>query len=135
MIFTIIQILEKQNQFPDIEKLMSDWLKRLSKVLLVTDKFTVQIKQGYKEAKELWKNDYCRILKKAIAIPILLFFCWVSFLILRIAISTDFGTLDNTGSGYAQGIDVFWRDKENVKNLDYWIRMCGQYSQANGRDS
>ncbi len=91
MIFTIIQILEKQNQFPDIEKLMSDWLKRLSKVLLVTDKFTVQIKQGYKEAKELWKNDYCRILKKAIAIPILLFFCWVSFLILRIAISTDFG--------------------------------------------
>jgi len=31
MIFTIIQILEKQNQFPDIEKLMSDWLKRLSK--------------------------------------------------------------------------------------------------------
>ncbi|CAO5048189.1 hypothetical protein MICAER10613_026130 [Microcystis aeruginosa] len=91
MIFTIIQILEKQNQFPDIEKLMSDWLKRLSKVLLVTDKFTVQIKQGYKEAKELWKNDYCRILKRAIAIPILLFFCWVSFLILRIAISNDFG--------------------------------------------
>ena len=34
---------------------------------------------------------------------------------------TDFGTLDNTGSGYAQGIDVFWRDKESVKNLDYWI--------------
>ncbi|GCA80966.1 hypothetical protein MiTs_02976 [Microcystis aeruginosa NIES-2521] len=91
MIFTIIQILEKQNQFPDIEKLMSDWLKRLSKVLLVTDKFTVPIKQGYKEAKELWKNDYCRILKRAIAIPILLFFCWVSFLILRIAISNDFG--------------------------------------------
>ncbi|OCY14391.1 MAG: hypothetical protein BEV12_04780 [Microcystis aeruginosa CACIAM 03] len=77
-IFTIIQILEKQNQFPDIEKLMSDWLKRLSKVLLVTDKFTVQIKQGYKEAKELWKNDYCRILKRAIAISILLFFCGVS---------------------------------------------------------
>jgi len=71
MIFTIIQILEKQNQFPDIEKLMSDWLKRLSKVLLVTDKFTVPIKQGYKEAKELWKNDYCRILKRAIAIPLI----------------------------------------------------------------
>jgi hypothetical protein len=63
-IFTIIQILEKQNQFPDIEKLMSDWLKRLSKVLPVTDKFTVGIKQGYKEAKELWKNDYCRIKKR-----------------------------------------------------------------------
>ncbi len=61
---------------------MSDWLKRLSKVLLVTDKFTVQIKQGYKEAKELWKNDYCRILKRAIAIPLLLLlfvgFTWVN---------------------------------------------------------
>ena len=33
----------------------------------------------------------------------------------------NFGTLDNTGSGYAKGIDVFWRDKESVKNLDYWI--------------
>lgn len=33
----------------------------------------------------------------------------------------NFGTLDNSGSGYAQGIDVFWRDKESVKNLDYWI--------------
>ena len=33
----------------------------------------------------------------------------------------NFGVLDNTGSGYAQGIDVFWRDKESVKNLDYWI--------------
>ena len=61
MIFTIIQILEKQNQFPDIEKLMSDWLKRLSKVLQATDKFTVRIKQGYKEAKDLWKNDYYMI--------------------------------------------------------------------------
>jgi hypothetical protein len=29
--------------------------------------------------------------------------------------------IDNTGSGYAQGVDVFWRDKESVKNLDYWI--------------
>ena len=34
----------KQNQFPDIEKLMSDWLKRLSKVLQATDKFTVPIR-------------------------------------------------------------------------------------------
>ncbi|CCI04525.1 Similarity (fragment) [Microcystis aeruginosa PCC 9443] len=40
---------------------MSDWLKRLSKVLQATDKFTVRIKQGYKEAKDLWKNDYYMI--------------------------------------------------------------------------
>lgn len=33
----------------------------------------------------------------------------------------NFGQLDNSGSGYAQGIDFFWRDKKTVKNLDYWI--------------
>ena len=29
--------------------------------------------------------------------------------------------LSNAGSGYAQGIELFWRDKKTVKNLDYWI--------------
>ena len=33
----------------------------------------------------------------------------------------NYGTLDNSGSGYAQGIDFFWRDKQTVKGLDYWI--------------
>jgi hypothetical protein len=33
----------------------------------------------------------------------------------------NFGQVDNSGGGYAQGIDVFWRDKKTVKNLDYWI--------------
>jgi vitamin B12 transporter len=28
---------------------------------------------------------------------------------------------NNSGSGYAQGIELFWRDKKTVKNLDYWI--------------
>lgn len=32
-----------------------------------------------------------------------------------------FGTVDNSGSGYAQGIDFFWRDKKSIKNFDYWI--------------
>jgi vitamin B12 transporter len=27
----------------------------------------------------------------------------------------------NTGFGDAKGIEVFWRDKKTVKNLDYWI--------------
>ncbi len=30
-------------------------------------------------------------------------------------------TYNNQGSGYAQGIDLFWRDSKTVKNLDYWI--------------
>ncbi len=31
------------------------------------------------------------------------------------------GRTDNTGNGYAQGFDVFWRDQKTVKGLDYWI--------------
>ncbi len=34
---------------------------------------------------------------------------------------TDFGTVDNSGYGYARGIDVFWRDKASIPLLDYWI--------------
>jgi hypothetical protein len=33
----------------------------------------------------------------------------------------NYGELDNSGSGYAQGIDFFFRDKKTIKNLDYWI--------------
>lgn len=28
---------------------------------------------------------------------------------------------DNSGSGYAQGIELFWRDKKTFKNIDYWL--------------
>jgi hypothetical protein len=28
---------------------------------------------------------------------------------------------NNNGNGYAKGIDVFWRDKKSIKNLDYWL--------------
>ena len=27
----------------------------------------------------------------------------------------------STGTGYARGLDVFWRDRKTVKNLDYWL--------------
>jgi len=27
----------------------------------------------------------------------------------------------NTGDGYARGIELFWRDKKTLRNLDYWI--------------
>lgn len=30
-------------------------------------------------------------------------------------------TVDNSGHGYAQGLELFWRDKKSVKNLDYWL--------------
>lgn len=28
---------------------------------------------------------------------------------------------NNLGNGYAQGLELFWRDKQTIKNLDYWI--------------
>jgi len=30
-------------------------------------------------------------------------------------------TYNNNGKGYAQGIELFWRDKKTFKGLDYWI--------------
>jgi hypothetical protein len=33
----------------------------------------------------------------------------------------DLGQVDNSGSGYAQGIDFFWRDKKSIQNFDYWV--------------
>ncbi len=28
---------------------------------------------------------------------------------------------NNNGYGYARGVEIFWRDKKSVKNLDYWV--------------
>lgn len=28
---------------------------------------------------------------------------------------------DNSGTGYAKGIEFFWRDRKSIKNFDYWI--------------
>lgn len=32
-----------------------------------------------------------------------------------------YGTVDNSGHGYAAGAELFWRDRKTVKNGDYWI--------------
>ncbi|MFA0960641.1 TonB-dependent receptor domain-containing protein [Roseivirga sp. BDSF3-8] len=31
------------------------------------------------------------------------------------------GMPENTGEGFAKGAELFWRDRETVKNLDYWV--------------
>ncbi|MDT0621972.1 TonB-dependent receptor [Croceitalea vernalis] len=28
---------------------------------------------------------------------------------------------ENSGNGYATGLDIFWRDNKTIKNLDYWV--------------
>ncbi len=32
-----------------------------------------------------------------------------------------FSNFSNNGEGYAKGLDVFWRDGNSIKNLEYWI--------------
>lgn len=29
--------------------------------------------------------------------------------------------MDNSGSGYAQGGELFWRDNQSIRNVDYWV--------------
>jgi outer membrane cobalamin receptor len=42
-----------------------------------------------------------------------------------ISFDTEFESFDsnfqNTGDGYAQGFDLFFRDNESIKNVDYWV--------------
>jgi len=39
--------------------------------------------------------------------------------------NTDFAEttsiFESNGEGYSQGIDIFWRDNETIKNVDYWL--------------
>jgi len=42
-------------------------------------------------------------------------------LIKTIPVSYNYYSYNNTGSGYAQGIELFWRDKKTFKNFDYWF--------------
>ena len=40
-------------------------------------------------------------------------------------------TYNNMGNGYAQGIDLFWRDSKSVRDLDYWISYSFIHSKRN----
>ena len=41
----------------------------------------------------------------------------------------DDHALNNSGYGFARGVELFWRDNKSVKNIDYWI----SYSYLNTR--
>jgi hypothetical protein len=32
-----------------------------------------------------------------------------------------YSTYNNSGSGYAKGFELFWRDKKSIKDFDYWV--------------
>lgn len=40
----------------------------------------------------------------------------------------------NAGSGFAQGIDLFWRDNKTFKNTDYWVSYSYIDTQRDYRD-
>jgi vitamin B12 transporter len=42
-------------------------------------------------------------------------------LVKTIPVSYTYSSYTNGGSGYADGIDFFWRDKKTFKDFDYWI--------------
>jgi hypothetical protein len=39
----------------------------------------------------------------------------------RYQYSSDPNHYDNGGYGYAGGVDIFWRDRQSLKGVDYWI--------------
>lgn len=41
---------------------------------------------------------------------------------------------DNAGHGFARGVDIFWRDQETIRNLDYWISYSYVDSKRNYLD-
>jgi len=51
---------------------------------------------------------------------------------------TEFESFDsnfsNSGSGFAKGIDLFWRDSKSFKNLDYWVSYSYLDSKRNYRN-
>jgi len=42
-------------------------------------------------------------------------------LVKAIPVNYYFSNYNNDGTGYAKGIEFFWRDKKTIKNFDYWI--------------
>ena len=42
-------------------------------------------------------------------------------LVKTIPLNYQIAKFDNSGTGYAQGVELFFRDKKSFKNLDYWI--------------
>ena len=42
-------------------------------------------------------------------------------LVKTVPISYNYFGYNNSGSGFADGIELFWRDKKTFKDFDYWI--------------
>ena len=74
------------------------------------------VNQGRIFRAELYRKDYDNLVK----------------------FDTEFESFDSNfnsnGDGYAQGLDVFWRDNTSFKNLDYWVSYSLLDTQRNHRN-
>lgn len=48
--------------------------------------------------------------------------------------SADFSPANNSGSGYARGVDVFFRDRTTIRNGDYWLAYSFLDTRRDYRD-
>jgi len=57
-------------------------------------------------------------------------------LVKQVTFPTDYSypLYNNSGSGYAKGIDIFWRDKKTFSLADYWISYSYLDTKRNYRD-
>src|SRR5690348_16440675 len=49
-------------------------------------------------------------------------------------VKTNNNVFNNSGDGYAKGIDLFWRDRKTIKDVDYWVSYSFLYTKRNFRD-
>jgi hypothetical protein len=42
-------------------------------------------------------------------------------LIKQVPVGYNYFSYNNSGNGFAKGVDIFFRDKKTIKDLDYWI--------------
>ncbi len=50
------------------------------------------------------------------------------------SLESSASNFSNTGSGYAKGLDIFWRDNKSVENLEYWVSYSFIDSQRDFRN-
>jgi vitamin B12 transporter len=50
------------------------------------------------------------------------------------SVNSAFSAANNDGKGYAQGVDVFFRDSKSIKNGDYWISYSYLDTKRDYRD-
>lgn len=49
-------------------------------------------------------------------------------------VKTGAVSMNNSGNGYARGLDIFWRDKKSFKGIDYWVSYSFLDTKRNYRD-